>query len=156
MNEPVHVAIRERPLDIAAAHAFVDAPGHGAVTSFAGIVRNHHEGETVRGIDYDVHVPLAEQVLQEMAAEARSRWPELKVFIEHYRGWLDVGGVSVVIAVSSPHRAEAFDGCRYLIEELKKRVPVWKRECYPGGAGRWLPGHTLDPDERVEADHGAG
>lgn len=152
MNEHVHAAIREQPLDIAAAHAFVDAPGHGAVTSFAGIVRDHHEGATVRGIDYDVHVPLAEQVFMAMAEEARGHWPGLEVFIEHYRGWLDVGGVSVLIAVSSPHRAEAFDGCRYLIEELKKRAPVWKRECYPDGAGQWLPGHSLVDSEEDSPD----
>lgn len=152
----IHAGISTAPLDIAAAHAFVDDAGHGAVTSFVGVVRNLHEGKPVSGIHYDVYPPLAEKVFTEMALEAREKWPGMKVFIEHFQGYLPVGGISVLIVVSAPHRAEAFDGCRYLIEELKQRAPVWKREYYPDGPSEWLPGHSLRGRENPEVEDAPG
>ena len=138
-----HVSVSTDLLNIQDAYDFVSDPAHGAVDVFVGAVRNHHEGQSVQGITYDVHEVMAEKAFTEICEEARARWPEIKTYMSHYKGQLDIGGISVIIAVSSPHRAESFEGCRYIIEELKKRAPVWKQEHYESGPSEWLPGHSL-------------
>ncbi len=143
MSAATHVSISTETLNIQDAYDFVTDPAHGAVDVFIGAVRNHHEGQDVQGIAYDVHEALAEGVLAEICQEARQRWGGIKIYISHYKGQLDIGGISLIIAVSSAHRAESFDACRYLIEELKKRAPVWKQEHYEHGPSEWLPGHSL-------------
>jgi molybdopterin synthase catalytic subunit len=149
MEETVYAALSDSPLSIERAYAFVSDPAHGAVDIFAGIVRNHHEGRAVTGITYDAHPVLAAQALRGICDEAAGIWPGTKYYVAHYQGALDVGGISLVIAVGAAHRGAAFDACRYVIEEIKKRAPVWKKEHYPGGESAWLPGHSL-------ADEAAG
>lgn len=146
MNADIHAEISEQALDIQKACDFVADPMHGAIDTFVGIVRNHHEGQKVTGITYDVHDVLAEKTLHDICEEAQGFWPETKYYVAHYKGTLDVGGISVLIAVSAAHRAEAFEACRYIIEEIKKRLPVWKQEHYPDGKSEWLPGHSLVAD----------
>lgn len=143
MNEFITVEISETPLDIQHACDCVADPAHGAIDTFIGAVRNHHEGQDVIGITYDVHTPLAKQALQEICEEALGIWPESKYYVAHYKGTLDIGGISVLIAVSAAHREAVFEACRYVIEEIKKRAPVWKQEHYPDGPSAWLPGHSL-------------
>lgn len=150
MSERIHVEILETPLDVQKACALVADPAHGAIDTFIGVVRNHHEGQQVTGITYDVHAPLAEKALREICEEAAGIWPETRYYVAHYKGSLDIGGTSVLIAVSAAHRAESFDGCRYVIEEIKTRAPVWKQEHYPDGRSEWLPGHSLAVDAEVE------
>ena len=149
MDSSVHVSVSSVRLNIQDAYDFVTDPAHGAVDVFVGAVRNHHEGQSVSGITYDVHEALAEKTFTEICEEARQRWGDIKVYMSHYKGQLDVGGISVIIAVGSAHRAESFDACRYVIEELKKRSPIWKQEHYEYGLSEWLPGHSLR-----EAVHG--
>jgi molybdopterin synthase catalytic subunit len=143
MSETIHASISTDFLNIPDAYDFVSDPAHGAVDVFVGVVRNHHEGSKVQGITYDVHDALAIKTFKEIAAEAKNKWAKIKIYISHYKGELDIGGISIIIAVSSAHRAESFEACRYIIEELKKRSPVWKKEHYPEEKSEWLPGHSL-------------
>lgn len=130
-------------IDIQTAVNAVTDAAHGAIDTFIGVVRNTHDGKDVTGITYDVHETLAEKTFYDICAEAAAKWPDTRYYVSHYHGELPVGGVSIVIAVSSAHRAESFDACRYVIEEIKKRAPVWKREHYTDGKSDWLPGHAL-------------
>lgn len=141
--------VSTEPLDIETAVARVSSPSHGAIDTFIGIVRNNHQGKEVTGITYDAHKALAEKAFQEICLEAQELWPETHYYVAHYQGELDVGGISIVIAASSPHRAESFESCRYVIEEIKKRSPIWKKEHYIDGKSDWLPGHSLVADTEV-------
>lgn len=143
MNESIYVGVSTEPLNIQDAYDFVSDPAHGAIDMFIGAVRNHHEGQDVQGITYDVHEALAKQEFMVICKETQQRWEGIKIYMSHYKGQLDIGGISVVIAVGSAHRAESFEACRHIIEELKKRAPVWKQEHYEGGLSEWLPGHSL-------------
>lgn len=143
MGESIYVSVSSNPLSIQAAYDFVTDPAHGAVDVFIGAVRDHHEGQSVSGMTYDVHEALAENIFQEICEEAQQRWGDIKIYMSHYKGQLDIGGISVIIAVGSAHRAESFEVCRYIIEELKRRAPVWKQEHYEDGPSEWLPGHSL-------------
>lgn len=128
----------------AAAFAFLADEAHGAADMFVGTVRNHNQGKEVRGISYDVFDALALNVFRELAAEARKQWGEdLNVYIEHFKGRQGIGGVSVVVGVSSRHRDESFKACRFLIEEIKHRAPIWKQEHYLDGDSEWVQGHAL-------------
>lgn len=140
----VFAQISELPLSIDKAAAFVDAPENGALNSFVGRVRNHNLGRIVNAVSYDVFIPLAQNVFSELCQEARQRLgDDLRLYIEHFKGRLPVGGISVVIAVGSPHRDESFKACRYLIEQLKVRAPIWKQEHYVDGDSEWVKGHAL-------------
>ena len=120
MKETMHASVSTEILNIQSAYDFVIDPAHGAVDVFIGAVRNHHEGQSVQGITYDVHEALAEKTFIDICEEAQKRWGDIKIYISHYKGQLEIGGISVIIAVSSAHRAESFEACRYSIEELKK------------------------------------
>lgn len=135
-------ALRREPLDPGRLSAFASARGHGAVASFIGAVRDEHEGRSVEGVSYDAFEPLAAKTLDAIAAEAAERFGA-KVAVEHRLGRLEVGEVSVAIAAGAAHRAEAFDACRWVIEEIKRRLPVWKQEHYAGGGSSWLEGCSL-------------
>jgi molybdopterin synthase catalytic subunit len=150
MDNPIHIEILNTLLDINHASAIVADPAHGAINIFAGAVRNHHEGRDVTGITYDVHVNLAEIILREICAEAAGFWPDTRYYVAHYQGALPVGGISVLIAVSAAHRGATFEACAYVIDEIKKRAPVWKQEHYPDGKSEWLPGHSLVAEAELE------
>ncbi|HEX7049610.1 MAG TPA: molybdenum cofactor biosynthesis protein MoaE [Longimicrobiales bacterium] len=132
--------ITRAPLDPAAVLAEVGAAADGAALLFLGIVRDHNDGAAVRGIRYEAYVPMAEAVLREITEEAAARLGTDRLAVVHRTGELEVGEASVAIAVSSPHRAEAFDACRYVIEEIKRRLPVWKQERYADGRSGWVEG----------------
>ena len=151
MPGKIQVGITDKPLDIAAAHAFVADPAHGAVNSFAGAVRQANLGKDVVGVSYDVFEALAGKVLRRMCEKLRDKYGgKINISMTHFKGRLDVGGISVVIAVSTPHRAESFEACRTLIEELKHNVPIWKQEHYTDGDSEWVQGHALCQHERKE------
>ena len=124
--------------------ARVGADEDGAALLFVGVVRNHADGRPVSGMRYDAYVDMARKELAVIADEAAERLGTKRVAVEHRTGELSIGDVSVAIAVSSPHRAESFDAARYVIEEIKKRLPVWKREHYEDGSGGWVEG-TIPP-----------
>lgn len=150
MDKSIYIEISETPLNVQKACDLVTDPAHGAIDTFIGIVRNNHAGQDVTGITYDVHKTLAEKTLRHICEEAQGVWDDTYYYIAHYHGSLDVGGISVLIAVSAAHRAESFEACRYVIEEIKKRAPVWKQEHYVDGHSEWLPGHSLADEVDAE------
>jgi molybdopterin synthase catalytic subunit len=127
------------PLSIDEAYAAVRRDDCGAVALFAGVVRDHHDGKKVLSISYSAFREMAEKEFARIAEEAARRWPVGAVYIAHRTGKLAIGDASVVIAVSAPHRAEAFEACRHAIEALKKMAPIWKEEFYEGGKA-WISG----------------
>jgi molybdopterin synthase catalytic subunit len=141
-----HVAITREPIDPARLLANVGAAEDGAELLFLGTVRDHNEGRPVRGVHYEAYQQMAEEVLAQVAGEAAASLLGGSVAVVHRVGELAVGEVSVAIAVSSPHRAEAYLASRFVIEEIKKRLPVWKQERYADGDERWLPGHEPQAD----------
>lgn len=142
--------VTTEPIDLAPLLNFIRDDAHGAIDVFLGVVRNQHHGKSVTGITYDAHAALAEKTFYEICLEAQGLWPKTRYAVVHFKGNLHVGDTSLVIAVSSPHRAESFESCRYVIEEIKKRAPIWKKEHYEDGQSEWLPGHSLQ-DEALTA-----
>lgn len=122
--------------------SLVGGPEDGAIDLFLGVVRDHNEGSAVSGMHYDAYPEMAERVLRDIVAEASSQAGVGKVAAVHRIGELRVGEVSVAIAASAAHRAAAFAACRHVIEQIKKRLPVWKQERYVDGAERWLAGEV--------------
>ena len=122
----IEVGVLSRPLQLNEVTVGLGDPGHGGLNFFFGAVRNRNHGKKVLAIEYDCFEPLAESLLMEIGREAVERWGELNIRILHSKGRLNIGDVCVGIGVSSPHRDEAFLACRYVIEELKKRAPIWK------------------------------
>lgn len=120
----------------------VGGPEDGAVALFLGVVRNANEGRPVSGMEYEGYAAMAREELSAIVVEAARRAGSGRVAALHRLGALKVGEASVAIAVSSPHRAPAFDAARHVIEEIKKRLPVWKREHYLDGEPAWLEGQT--------------
>lgn len=120
--------VRSAPVTLEEVEAAVRAPSAGAVCGFVGMVRDHTGEHGVTALDYEAYTEMAEKLLRTIGGEVCERWPESRVAVLHRVGHLEVGEASVAIAVSSPHRAEAFDGCRHVIERLKEDAPIWKRE----------------------------
>lgn len=134
----------EAPIDLVSVQNFFDSEGHGAQVFFYGRVRRLNLGREVSGVSYDAHTPLATRTLLEIAREANAQWgPGLQIHILHRTGRVAVGEVSVSIGVSSPHRDEAYQASRYVIEQIKLRPPIWKKEHYLDGDSEWLQGHAL-------------
>ena len=150
----LRAAVVEEPLDPRDVLARVGDPGHGAVVLFVGTVRNLNEGRPVTAVRYDAYADMAREVLEEIAREAAERLRGGRIAVTHRVGELSVGEASVAIAVSAPHRAEAYDASRFVIEEIKKRLPVWKKERYRDGEDRWLEGE--DPRARERSGNGTG
>ncbi|MBA3318243.1 MAG: molybdenum cofactor biosynthesis protein MoaE [Gemmatimonadales bacterium] len=133
------------PIDPAVLTARIESPAHGAIASFVGQVRNHHGGRAVGRLEYSAYGPMAEAECQRIVREAEAEWP-VRVALEHRVGGLEIGDIAVAIAVSAPHRDEAFAACRFVIEAVKRRVPIWKKEHYLDGAVAWVDptGSPLD------------
>jgi molybdopterin synthase catalytic subunit len=127
----------DRPLDLAALIRQVESAERGGITSFVGTVRDHHEGREVRRLEYQAYAPMAEAECGRIVAETERRWP-VRVALRHRVGRLEIGEAAVVIAVAGAHRDEAFAACRHVIEEVKRRVPIWKRELYADGTEQWV------------------
>jgi molybdopterin synthase catalytic subunit len=125
-------------IDFAALTESVRSPQSGAVLLFLGTVREMTGPRQTVALDYDAYGPMAEAKLAELEREARSRWPLIEVAIVHRLGHLELGDVSVAIAVSTPHRDAAFEAGRYLIDRLKEIVPIWKKENWADGTTEWV------------------
>ncbi|MDQ3309590.1 MAG: molybdenum cofactor biosynthesis protein MoaE [Gemmatimonadota bacterium] len=142
----MHCRIISQPIDAATLLAEVATPSDGAVLLFWGVVRNENDGREVNGLEYEAYAEMAEAKLREIVAEAAQRWSVGEIAVVHRIGKLNVGEASVGIAVAAPHRAEAYEASRYVIEELKRRVPIWKREHYLDGPSAWLGGSVPAPE----------
>lgn len=127
-------SVRETPITLEEVEAAVRAPGAGALVSFAGTVRDRTGPHDVEALEYEAYASMAERYLRQIGNTITERWDGSRVAILHRVGRLVVGEVSVVIAVSNPHRGAAFEGCRHAIEELKKDVPIWKKEIRTDGS----------------------
>ena len=145
------------PIDPSTVLARVGTPCDGAVALFVGTVRNANDGRPVGGMEYEGYAEMAREQLAAIVAEAAVRADSDRVAAVHRLGELAIGETSVAIAVSTPHRAEAFDAARYVIEEIKKRLPVWKREHYLDGEAEWLDGHVpVGASDGSAAGHAGG
>lgn len=147
----IHADVTRSPLDIGALLQRVGTDGDGAVLLFLGTVRDHNEGRRVDRIVYEGYEPMARELLAALAGQALERFGVTRVAVEHRLGELAVGEASVALAVSSPHRAEAYEASRWLMAELKRTIPVWKEEGFVEGDRAWVPGtDPRVPGEGVE------
>lgn len=149
--EDVSCRITDAPIDAAALLAGCATHADGAALLFVGIVRNRNEGREVGHLEYSAFEAMAVRVMEEIAAEAARRWEAGRIAVVHRVGRLELGEASVAIAVASPHRDAAYQASRYIIEELKRRVPIWKREGYLEGESEWLSGHSPSAAEGAPA-----
>lgn len=136
----MRAVVQSDPIEPQQVLAHVGSDEDGAVLLFLGVVRNHADGRSVRGMHYESYETMASGVLREIADEAAEKLGTDRLSVVHRTGELAIGEVSVAIAVSSPHRAESYDASRYVIEEIKKRLPVWKKERYADGETSWVEG----------------
>jgi molybdopterin synthase catalytic subunit len=142
----VDFLLTDRTIDPAVLMANMDDMSAGACVAFEGRVRNHNEGREVEALDYEAYAPLAEKEGLAIIGEARARFPVLKATCVHRTGSLALGDVAVWVAVTAEHRAAAFEACRYIIDEIKARLPIWKKEHYAGGTTGWINCATRGPD----------
>jgi molybdopterin converting factor subunit 1 len=120
----------------------------GAVALFYGVVRNNSDGQDVARLEYESHQTMALAKMRQAAAETKAAFPEIsEIGIWHRVGMLQIGETSLLVAVSSPHRKEAFDACHWAVDRIKQIVPVWKKEHWRAGGGAWVPGYVVDAPE---------
>ena len=142
------IEITHEVLDPERITAGVRADSNGAVVTFLGSTRSSNEGRNVLHLEYEGYEPMAKKKLAEIADEIRERWDIQDVAITHRLGRLEIGEISLVVAVASPHRKEAFEACQYCVDRIKQIVPIWKKEFFEGGEV-WIEGaHGV---ERVPA-----
>ncbi|MEX0984277.1 MAG: molybdenum cofactor biosynthesis protein MoaE [Actinomycetota bacterium] len=134
------IRVSDAPISTEEALTFVADPGAGGTCLFVGTVRDHSDAGSVTGITYEAWDELATARLEQIADELFATWPLKKVALVHRYGDLAVGDMSVAVAVSAAHRAEAFEAARHAIERLKQDVPIWKKEALADGEGRWVMG----------------
>jgi molybdopterin synthase catalytic subunit len=131
-------SISDRPFDIATLRASLDERRAGGFASFEGRVRDHNDGRAVNGLRYEAYVELAEAEGQRILAEAREKFEIFGACAAHRVGDMEIGDIAVWVGVSAAHRDAAFAACRWIIDAIKSRVPIWKHERYADGGGDWL------------------
>lgn len=141
----VHVRTSSEALDPEALRRSVRTDADGAVLVFVGTMRDHNDGRPVSGLAYECYREMAEKELAAIAREARSRWKVGRVAVEHRVGELELGEAAVVVAVAAPHRGPCYEASRYVMESLKRRAPIWKRETYADGTEDWVSGARPEP-----------
>ena len=139
------IRLTHDPIDYFAATEQVRRPGCGGVVTFLGTVRDLTGGKETVALDYEAYPGMAEKKMAEIEADTRGRWPVGELAMIHRLGRLEVCEVSVAVAVSCPHRAEAFAACRHAIDRLKELVPIWKKENWADGTTEWVHPGTEQP-----------
>ncbi|KAL2322337.1 hypothetical protein Fmac_026716 [Flemingia macrophylla] len=129
----VEILENPNPIDVAKYMDFVSAPQAGAIATFSGTTRNTFEGKTVQELRYEAYVPMAIRCMKSICSSARLSWSLHSIAVVHRLGTVPVGETSVFVAISSIHRADALEACRFLIDEIKATVPIWKKEVYSNG-----------------------
>ena len=139
------INIKEKKLSILEAENFISSSQFGASIFFSGTVRNQNDNKSVVGITYDSHDALVIKIFEEIYNEADQKLniKDKAVFIEHAKGYLNLGEISIIIAIACKHRDEAYVLSRYVIEEIKKRSPIWKKEHYTNNKSDWLKGNPI-------------
>ena len=132
------ISISKNPINPDTLRRELIDPAAGAYCSFEGWVRNLNEGQTVLQLEYEAYAPLAISEGEKGLAEAQEKWPHLHAHCVHREGLLEIGDCAVWVGVSSPHRDEAFQACRFIIDEIKVRLPIWKKEHYVDGNSGWV------------------
>lgn len=145
------VRVTAEPLDPEELVRAVRQDESGAVVLFFGVARNHSEGRRVLALEYEAYPEMAEKKLREVAGEVRARWPVTGIGALHRTGRLAIGETSLLVAVSSAHRQEAFEACHYAVDRIKQIVPVWKKEIWEDGEGEWVAGHPVDVPEPIDS-----
>lgn len=153
MQATEHAALVRAPIDGAAITTAIKQPDDGAVVVFDGIVRNQTRGRRTLYLDYTAYEPMALRQMEQLAQQAMASYAIRDVWVVHRLGRLQIGESSVYIAVASAHRAAAFEACRWIIDTLKKTVPIWKKEYFEDGAV-WADGEPFPPEVPI-ADNGA-
>jgi molybdopterin synthase catalytic subunit len=125
------------PIDVAGLLATVSDPGLGGTALFLGSVRRSSEDGEVAAIEYSAYEEMAEAELERIILEGTQRWPACRIDVRHGLGRIPAGEASIAVVAAAPHRAEAFDACRYLTEEIKRRLPIWKKEINENGSAVW-------------------
>ncbi len=143
MPQKPNFLVTSSPLTLEGMVELVRADKDGAVDLFVGVVRDHSAGRRVLFLDYEAYPEMAEKVFRQIALEIQERWGTDRVAIHHRIGRLQIGEISVVIAVAAPHRAQAFEACRYAIERIKQVAPIWKKEHFEDGAV-WVEGPSAE------------
>lgn len=143
------VELTYNQIDPAGILARVTSPRAGAVVLFLGTTREFTAGRQTAWLDYECYAPMAERTMRELEAEARIRWPIVECAIVHRLGRVDLAEASVAIAVSSPHRRDAFEAGQWLIDRLKEVVPIWKQEHWVDGSTEWVHPGLASPPEAI-------
>jgi MoaE-MoaD fusion protein len=143
--------VTREPLDPARLTAAVRRDESGAVVLFHGVARNNSGGRRVVALEYDAYPEMAARKLREVAEEVRAQFEITGIAVQHRIGRLAIGDVSLLVAVSSAHRREAFEACQHAVDRIKQTVPVWKKEIWEDGDGAWVTGHAVDLPEHAEA-----
>jgi molybdopterin synthase catalytic subunit len=139
-RQQIRVSVGADPIDVASLADEVSRPDSGATVAFLGTVRDHSDAHTgVTHLEYEVYAELVEPKIREIVDEAADRWPILAAAVEHRSGTVNLGEASVAVVVSTSHRQDAFAAASFIIDELKTRAPIWKKEHWPGGS-EWSPG----------------
>lgn len=134
-----HFLITPAPLALEQVYALVDDPANGAIVVMSGMVRNQTDGRTVVALEYQAYEPMAIQVFKQIAREIRGNWSDVThVAIHHRVGRLQIGEISVLVAIGCPHRTESFEACKYAIDTLKHNAPIWKKEWYNEQEYSWI------------------
>jgi molybdopterin synthase catalytic subunit len=136
--------VTDKPINLQELVDFVTDPEAGALATFIGTTRNNNEGRKVIALDYEAYPEMAEKQLARLGEEASKKWPICRMAIVHRLGPVQITEPSVIIAVSAAHREAAFAACRFAIEEIKKTVPIWKKEVYEGGE-IWIGTQSGEP-----------
>ena len=130
---------------------FISSDSNGAETIFIGRVRNENSGKKVTAVTYDAHDQMVLKSINSICEIAINKFDKnAKIFLEHVKGFVPVGEISIIIAVGAGHRDEAFKICRYILEEVKHQSPIWKKEHYIEGTEGWLSGHSLRAKKEIE------
>tara|TARA_B100000029_G_C17319177_1_gene867384 strand:+ start:352 stop:810 length:459 start_codon:yes stop_codon:yes gene_type:complete len=145
------VKTEEQKISIEKAKKFIGSEKYGAESIFIGRVRNENIGKKVIAVTYDAHDQAVLKSFESICNDAKKKFDNsVSIFLEHAKGYTLVGEISILIAVGSGHRDEAFKICRYILEEVKHQSPIWKKEHYEDGKEEWLPGHSLRPKKEVK------
>lgn len=126
--------VQPGPLSMDVLLAEVGGAACGGLVTFTGVVRDHSRGEQIEHLEYDAYVPMAEKEMRAIVAKVHDRWPEVQLAMSHRLGRLEIGDAAVMIVAAAPHRAEAFEACRFAIDTLKQTVPIWKKEFASSGS----------------------
>ena len=150
-------SVSDTPIDVVAAKQAVADNSCGALVVFEGWIRDHNEGQAVERLEYEVYKPLAEKEGAKIILEACDRFGISNAMCIHREGLLELSDIAVIVCVSSPHRGEAFDACRYIIDEVKSRLPIWKKEHYASGISEWVNcEHCATAGNRHDEGHDHG